>query len=392
MLLRQPFLTTLALLAVPTGVLSRKGGGDGSSSHGDSSSSSSSGYVGSGGSGSSDSDDTSSSTSSSSGESHCFDTHLLNFDDLQPSHYYEYNQAPRRGHASVKTDWDGAYFKGDAHLKYTIITPPNNLTEDDIVSSSLIECPVGKQSMRMLGVAWVGAKAPTPAGPINPFTLGFKAWESNVRVSDIDYSYKVCEDPDLIQLTTTVDWYNETSVEKAMDAVAFNITQAADNSNKILFDGVYDLKDWADSERDYLEPARYDNTGLWREKISLPDSICSERSKLGKIIFVWPTGTHINGSMTNQTLELNFSGSTIAGFESRSRWQDTDTKVNVTFEFTFTGSLDVANSSQVVLPGASSHNASLIAFQTVTGSAAVISRSLYYVLLSLLVSFGVMVI
>ena len=388
MLLRQPFLTTLALLAVPTGVLSRKGGGDGSSSDSDSSSSSGS----SGTSDSSDSDDTSSSTSSSSGETHCFDTHVLNFDNLQPSHYYKYNQAPRRGHASVKTDWDGVYFKGDAHLKYTIITPPNNLTEGDIVSSSLIECPVGRQSMRMLGVAWVGAKTPTPVGPVNPFTLGFKAWESNVRVSDIDYSYRLCEDPDLIQLTTTVDWYNETSVEKAMDAVEFNITQAADNSNKILFDGVYDLKDWADSKRSYLEPALYDNTGLWREKISLPDGLCSERSNLGKIIFVWPTGTHINGSMTNETLVLNFSGSTIAGFESRSGWKDTDTKVNVTFEFTFTGSLDAANSSQVVLPGASSHNASLIAFQTVTGSSTVISRSLYYVLLSLLVSFGVMVI
>ncbi|KAJ5607850.1 hypothetical protein N7537_004469 [Penicillium hordei] len=387
MLLRHPFLALLALLAVPTRVLSRKGGGDGSSSDSDSSSSSGS----SGSSDSSDSDDTSSSTSSS-GETHCFDTHLLNFDDLQPSHYYKYNQEPRRGHASAKTDWDGVYFKGEAKLKYTIVTPPNNLTEDDIVSSSLIECPVGRQSMRMLGVAWVGAKTPTPAGPVNPFTLGFKAWESNVRVSDIDYSYRLCEDPDLMQLTTTVDWFNETSVEKAMDAVEFNITQAADNSNKILFDGVYDLKDWADSERSYLEPARYDNTGLWRQIISLPDGLCSERSKLGKILFVWPTGTHINGSMTNETLELNFSGSTIAGFESRSQWQDTDTKVNVTFEFTFTGSLDAANSSQVVLPGASSHNASLIAFDTVTGSAPMISRSLYYVLLSLLVSFGVMVI
>ncbi|KAJ5427236.1 hypothetical protein N7465_002306 [Penicillium sp. CMV-2018d] len=391
MLLRHPFLTILALLAVPAPVLSRKGGGDGSSS--DSDSSSSSGSGGSSGSGdSSDSDDTSPSTSSSSGETHCFDTHLLNFDNLQPEHYYEYNQAPRRGHASVKTDWDGVYFKGEAMLKYTIITPPNNSTEDDIVSSSLIKCPVGRQSMRMLGVAWVGAKTPTPAGPVNPFTLGFKAWESNVRVSDIDYSYKSCEDPDLMQLTTTVDWFNETSVEKAMDAVVFDVTQATDNSNKILFDGVYDLKDWADSERDHLEPALYDNTGLWREKISLPDSLCSERSNLGKIIFVWPTGTHINGSMTNETLELNFSGSTIAGFERRSRSQETDTKVNVTFEFTFTGSLDAANSSQVVLPGASSNNASLIAFETVTGSATVISRSLYYVLLSLLVSLGVMVV
>ncbi|KGO68566.1 hypothetical protein PITC_069620 [Penicillium italicum] len=128
--------------------------------------------------------------------------------------------------------------------------------------------------MRMLGVAWVGAKTPTPAGPVNPSTLGFKAWKSNVRVSDIEYLYTVCEDPDLIHLTTTVDLYNETSVVKAMDAVAFNIAQAADNRNRILFDGVYDLKDWADSERSYL----------------------------GKILFPWPTETHFNGSMTNEAL------------------------------------------------------------------------------------------
>lgn len=387
MLLRHPFLTILALLAVPTRVLSRKGV-DGSSSDSDSSSSSGS----SGSSDSSDSDDTSSSTTSSTGEVHCFDTHRLDFDDLQPSHYYGYNQAPRHGHASAVTDWDGVFFKGAASLKYTIITPPNNLTEDDIVSSTLITCPVGRQSMRMLGVAWVGAKTPTPAGPVNPFTLGFKAWESNVRVSDIDYSYNVCEDLDLIHLTTTVDWYNETSVEKAMDAVAFNITQAADNSNKILFDGVYDLKDWADSERSYLQPARYDNTGLWNQMISLPDSICSEKGKLGKILFVWPTGTHVNGSLTNETLELNFSGSTLAGFEHRYARPDTDTKVNVTFEFTFTGSLDAANSTQVVLPGASSHNASLVTFERATGTATVTSLPLYYVLLSLLVNVGMMVV
>jgi hypothetical protein len=244
----------------------------------------------------------------------------------------------------------------------------------------------------MLGAAWVGAKAPTPAGPVNPFTLGFKAWESNVRVSDIDYSYSVCENLDLIRLTTTVDWYSGGSVEKAMDAVALNITQAADNSDKILFDGVYDLKDWADSERNSMEPAEYDNSGLRDQMISLPDSLCSEGRNLGKILIGWPTGTHINGSMTNETLELNFSGSTDAGFERGFAITDTDTKVNVTFELTFTGRFDAANSSQVVLPGASSHNASLISFERATGSATVTSLPLYYVLLSLLVSFGMMVV
>jgi hypothetical protein len=35
----------------------------------------------------------------------------------------------RRGHASAYSDWDGVFFKGEASLKYTVITPPNNLTE-----------------------------------------------------------------------------------------------------------------------------------------------------------------------------------------------------------------------------------------------------------------------
>ncbi|CAI7651691.1 unnamed protein product [Penicillium glandicola] len=334
MLLRHPFLAFLALLAVPTRVLSRKGG-DGSSSDSDSNSSSGS-YGSSDSSDSSESDDSSSSTSSTS-ELNCIDSHRLDFDDLQPSHYDQYNREPRRGHASAYSDLDGVFFKGEASLKYTIITPPNNLTEGDIVSSSLITCPVGRQSLRMLGAAWVAAKAPAPAGPVNPITLGFKAWESNIRVSDIDYSYSVCENLDLIRLTTTVDWFTGTAVQ-AMDAVVLNITQAADNSNKILFDGVYDLKDRADSERDSLQPEHYDNAGLYDQMIALPDSLCSEQSKLGKILIGWPTGTHINGSMTNETLELNFSGATVAGFEhSYPTWPDTDTKVNVTFELTFAG-------------------------------------------------------
>ncbi|KXG54200.1 uncharacterized protein PGRI_073440 [Penicillium griseofulvum] len=390
MLLRYPFVTILALLAAPTGVLSRKGDGSsgGSGSDSDSDTNTSSGSSG-GSNDSNDSDDTSTSTTTSGGLS-CRDTHRLDYNDLQPSHYDKYNREPRRGHASAYSDLDGVFFKGEASLKYTIITPPTNLTEGDIVSSSLITCPVGRQSIRMLGAAWVAAKAPAPVGPVNPITIGFKAWESNIRVSDIDNSYSVCDNLDLVRLTTTVDLLEGNGVQ-AMDAVALDITQAADNSNKVLFDGSYDLKDWTDSERDSTEQARYADAGLYDQMIALPDSLCSERSKLGKLLIGWPTGTHVNGSVTNETLELNFSGATVAGFENSGKGQDTDTKVNVTFELTFTGSLDTANSSQVLLTGASSHNASLISFERATGSATVASLSLYCVFLSLSVSFGVMV-
>ncbi|KAJ5194253.1 hypothetical protein N7472_006719 [Penicillium cf. griseofulvum] len=388
MLLRYPFVTILALVAAPTGVLSRKG--DGSSSGSGSGSDSDTNTNNSDSNDSNDNDDTSSSTTTSS-ELNCIDTHRLDFDDLQPSHYDKYNREPRRGHASAYSDLDGVFFKGEASLKYTIITPPTNLTEGDIVSSSLITCPVGRQSIRMLGAAWVAAKAPAPAGPVNPITLGFKAWESNIRVSDIDNSYSVCDNLDLVRLTTTVDLLAGNGVQ-AMDAVALDITQAADNSNKVLFDGSYDLKDWTDSERDSTQQARYADAGLYDQMIALPDSLCSEKSKLGKLLIGWPTGTHINGSMTNETLELNFSGATVAGFgHSYGNWPDTDTKVNVTFELTFTGSLDTANSSQVLLTGASSHNASLISFERATSSATDASLSLYCIFLSFLVSFGVMV-
>ncbi|KAJ5502527.1 hypothetical protein N7463_005401 [Penicillium fimorum] len=388
MLLRHPLVTVLALLAVPTGVLSRKD--DSSSGSGSGSESDSNTYNNHHRNDNEDSDHTSSSTSSSSVPK-CTDSHRLDFDDLQPSHYDKYNRDPRRGNASAYSELDGVFFKGEASLKYIIITSPINLTEGDITSSSLITCPVGKQSMRMLGAAWVAAKAPAPAGPVNPITLGFKAWKSNTRVSDIDNSYSVCENLDLIRLTTTVDWITENAVQ-AMDAVALNITQAAYNSNKILFDGVYDLKDWTDRERDFMQPAHYDNAGLYDQMIALPGSLCSEKSKLGKILIGWPTGTHISGSMTNETLELSFSGATVAGFEhSDQKWPETDTKVNVTFEVTFTGSLDAANSSQVVLTGTSSHNASLVSFERVTGSATIISLSLHCLLISLLVGLGVVV-
>lgn len=40
-----------------------------------------------------------------------------------------------------------------------------------------------------------------------PFTLGFKAWQSDKDVSEIAYSYRLCDtNVDLVHLVTIVDW------------------------------------------------------------------------------------------------------------------------------------------------------------------------------------------
>ncbi|KAJ5996859.1 hypothetical protein N7499_006828 [Penicillium canescens] len=384
MLLHRRFLIVLALLVIPTGVLSRGGGhgGSSSSSDSDSSSGSSGSYSDSDSSGS---DDTSSTSSSSDGGTSCTDSHRLDFLDLQPYHYNQYNSDPRRGHASAYSEFDGVFFKGVANFTYIIEAPPPNITSLGYPSSSSIKCPVGEQSFRMLGVAWVAGKPPRPAGPKNPIAIGFKAWESNIRLSDIDYSYSVCDQVDLMRFGTTVDMiystYKNVSLD-AMDAVDLKITQAPENSDMIQFEGVYDLKDWANSERNSREPEKYENSGLSDQMFYLPAGICSAGEKLGEVGMRW-NGTFVKGSMTNETLQLNLSGTTIAEFEIDSMYESTYTKVNVTFEIAFTGTLDVANSTQVVLTGAASHNESLITFKR-ANSATIPGLSLHLALLSLL--------
>ena len=385
MLLHRRFLIVLALLFVPTGVLSR-GGHGGSSSGSDSDSSSGSGSSGSySDSDSSGSDDTSSTSSSSDGGTSCTDSHRLDFNDLQPYHYNQYNRDPRAGHASAYSEFDGVFFKGVANFTYTIETPPPNITGLGYPSSGSIKCPVGEQSFRMLGAAWVAGKPPRPAGPKNPIAIGFKAWESNIRLSDIDYSYSVCDQVDLMRFGTTVDMIYSTDKNvslDAMDAVDLKITQAPENSDMIQFEGVYDLKDWANSERDSRDPEKYENSGLSDQMFYLPAGTCSEGKRLGQVMMRW-NGTSVKGSMTNETLQLNLSGTTIAGFGNINMYDPTYTKVNVTFEIAFTGNLDVANSTQVVLTGAASHNESLITFER-ANSATIPGVSLHLGLLSLL--------
>lgn len=358
MLFHRQLLSFLVLLAIPAGVVSRRG-------HSDSDSDS----------GSDSGDYSSSSSSSSSGStSSCVENGLLTVSDIQPFHYWNYTFV--FGDPDAYTDWNGIYFNGAASFDYEIHNLPK------ILSTHGASCPAGQQSIRMLGVAWVGPRTPYPTGLINPFSLGFKAWQSDEPVSNITYSYKFCEaDIDLVHLGTTVDWSEwnwrtQEDIHGSTDAVVLNLTQAAGNSHEILFDGVYDLTGLRESQ---MVSA---NDGVRDDQIVLPAQTCS---LLGEVLIGWPTGTYINGSMTNETLALDISGSTVAGFGEL--YGTSEAKVNVSFHISFTGSYDSANSSQVLNLGQSGQ--SLVSFEKATeGAAASIVAPRFLMMVSLMMTSG----
>lgn len=339
MLSSRILLSLFLVLFIPAGVLSRRGPGGSVS---DSDSSSDGGDYG-------DSGD-SSSTSSSGGTYTCTDDHLLRVGDLQPSHYSNYSFI--FGHPDAYTDWNGVYFQGESFFQYRIRDVPTNYTYHGA------NCPTGTHSIRMLGMAWVGPKAPTPTYLQNPFTVGFKAWQSNKDVSEITYSYSLCDtDVDLVHLSTTVDWREygtNYEVDGAIDSVKLNITPAADDSHEVLFDGVYDLTSLSSAQMVYA------NDGIHEDQIHLPAETCNLK---GEILIGIPTGTYVNGSMTNDTLRLDISGTTVAGFGDL--YGSSDAQVNVTFQITFEGRYAAANSSQVVTVGGSGQP--LVSFDKATG-------------------------
>lgn len=336
-------LSLLLVLFTPTRVLSRRGGGGSSSSDSDSSSD----Y--------SDSTD-SSSTSPSDSTYVCEDDYFLRVDDLQPAHYDNYTFI--FGDPDAYIDWNGVYFQGESIFQYRIRDLPRNYTNYGA------NCPTGMYSIRMLGMAWVGPKAPTPTYLTNPFTLGFKAWQSETDVSDITYSYSFCDtNVDLVHLGTTVDWREYDSdtnddVEGAIDSVVLSITQAADDKHRVMFDGVYDLTSLSSSQM------VYSNDGIHDDQIHLPAQTCSLK---GEILLGMPTGTYINGSMTNATLNWDISSSTIAGFTDL--YGSSDAQVNITLHISFESSYAAANSSQVLTVGGNGQP--LVSFEKATGAASV---------------------
>ncbi|KUL86133.1 hypothetical protein ZTR_07735 [Talaromyces verruculosus] len=338
MLLRWPLISLFAFLSIPAGVLSRKG---------DSGSSSNSGS-------SSDSNNDDSSSSSSGGTDTCIDDHKLSTSGLQPSYYLNYTMVA--GDPGAYTDWNGVYFEGEASFEYVIHDLPTNYTYYGT------NCPKDHRSIRMLGLVWVGPRTPTPPDLQNPFTLGFQAWQSDYSVANITYSYSYCDtDVNLVHLKTAVDWREYDSatnrnVEGAIDAVVLNITQASNDSHEVQFDGVYDVSSLTSAQK------IFSSDGVHEDQIHLPAETCSMK---GEILIGWPTGTWINGTMTNDTLTLSISGTTIAGFGDLNGSDDEE--VNVTFSITFTGIYDSANSSQVLDVGET--NQALVTFEKATDGA-----------------------
>jgi hypothetical protein len=357
MLLCRSLFSLFAFLSIPAGVSSRKGDG-GSSSSGSSS----------------DNDGSSSSSSSSSGgTSVCKDDHKLTTTGLQPFYYLNYTMVA--GEPGAYTDWNGLYFQGEASFDYVIRDLPTNYTYLGT------NCPKDHRSIRMLGIAWVGPRTPLPTDLHNPFTLGFQAWQSDNSVANITYSYSSCDtDVNLVQLKTTVEWseYDHATnkdVTGAIDAVVLNVTQASNDSHEIQFDGIYDVSSLSSAQ------TISKSDGTHEDQIHIPAETCSMK---GDILIGWPTGTLINGTMTNDTLTLSISGETIAGFGDL--YGSSTEEVNVTFNITFTGTYDSANSSQIVHVGET--NGSLVSFEKATGSAVAWASPRWLLALSLVMASG----
>ncbi|OOQ88227.1 hypothetical protein PEBR_14378 [Penicillium brasilianum] len=334
MLLYQSIVLFFAILSIPAGVVSRRGNGDSSSDSGISS----------------ESDD----SSSSDGTYVCSDDHTLTTAGLQPSYYSNYTIVA--GDPGAYTDWNGLFFQGEAVFDYVIRDLPTNNTYHGT------NCPKDRQSIRMLGIAWVGPRTPTPSDLHNPFTLGFQAWQSDSSLANITYSYSSCDtDVNLVHLKTTVDWREyvqktNRDVQGAIDAVVLNVTQASNDNHEVQFAGVYDVSSLKSAQTIFASDGTHD------DQIHIPAETCS---MMGDILIGWPSGTLINGTMTNNTLNLSISGTTIAGFGDL--YGSHDEQVNVTFSIAFTGTYDLANSSQVLHVGVSDQ--SLVSFEKATGGA-----------------------
>ncbi|KAJ5398332.1 hypothetical protein N7509_006445 [Penicillium cosmopolitanum] len=351
MLLCQSIVLIFVFLSIPAGVLSRRGNGDSSSDSGTSS----------------DSDD----SSFSGGTYVCSDDHKLTTTGLQPSYYLNYTMVA--GDPGAYTDWNGLYFQGEASFDYVIRDLPTNKTYNGT------DCPKDPGSIRMLGIAWVGPRTPTPPNLHNPFTLGFQAWQSDNSIVNITYSYSSCDtDVNLLHLKTTVDWreyVHETNrdVEGAIDAVVLNVAQAGNDSHEVQFEGVYDVSGVRSTQTIFA------SDGIHKDQIHIPAETCST---MGDILIGWPSGAMLNGTMTNDTLTLSISGTTIAGFGDLNGPHDE--QVNVTFSITFTGTYDSANSSQVLHVGASDQ--SLVSFEKATSAAVAWASPRWLLILSLVVA------
>ncbi|KAJ5514788.1 hypothetical protein N7463_004340 [Penicillium fimorum] len=367
MFFHRTFLAALLFLAIPKGVLSRRGHDSDSESDTSSSSDSTS---------DSDSSDTTTSTSPDSGY-HCAGAPKLDYYLIGPNHYHTYQDT------FEASDYDGVYYTGEATFNYKLDVPPVPTTTN-FVYTPKATCPAGWQSLRMRAVAWVAPKTPGPDGPKNPIAIAFQA------LPNVADSYSTCSNVDIVGFSTTVDWSKtnrtgDTSFE-AIDSVKLDIQPTAGNDNMVDFDGVYDISAWKDRPKDLSDPTLFQHGQLWKERLILPAGTCSGGSGREKLDLGYPSGAIINGSLTNETIRLNVSGSVVAWFRDD---EEEHATTNVTYNIVFKGAYDAANSTRILVTGVESSNESLVSFQAPPkGSGSAIGASWNLAVISLVVSIG----
>lgn len=301
----------LLLLAIfDSGALARRGGGD----H-DSDSSSGSG-------GSSSESDGSDGNNVSSGPSGCGSetpSNQLSTTYLVPSHAQNWtSQAGAMSTMASPDIYDGSYFQGEGLISY------------DMVKGS--ECHNSKE-LRVLGYAWIGPPPPNPQGSENPFMIGFKAWESSKDVSEIHTSYSqikwegdMCASPpDLFRIATT---RGSTSRGKASDTMTLNVSEGSDT---IDFNGTT-VKD--------LSPRISGYQGLFRLRAG---GCLAHDTDMH-----WPDTTAMQGSITNTTMKLKFTGAVDMNSTQYQFYKGREEDLKVNFTVTFSGQFDSVNSTHAV--------------------------------------------
>lgn len=219
--------------------------------------------------------------------------------------------------------YGGSFFHGEASLNYIITAGQRCLTMNDI------------RSTHMLGYAWIGPQPLYPTGPVNPFIIGFKAWETDLSLDRIGDSYAYIKKdrfcpwkPDLFRVATTHGWTDfDARKTRAADFMNMNFTESGGNREEVLFNATRE-------NALNFEPT---DDGLF---LSLPRGTCSSTRDYH---FQLPDELVMSGSFTNTTLNLTLSGRGNAT-SSNSR----DAGLTAEFNITFTGVFDAANSTHII--------------------------------------------
>ncbi|KJK63766.1 hypothetical protein P875_00064767 [Aspergillus parasiticus SU-1] len=165
---------------------------------------------------------------------------------------------------------------------------------------------------------------------------GFKAWESTKAVSEIHTSYtqikwegdSCSSEPDLFGIVTT---RGSASRTEASDTMIMNVSTSSAAPGAVDFN--------ASTVTD-LSPRISDSEGLFRLRAQ---SCASHDTDMR-----WPATTVMQGSVTNTTLELEFSGLVDMNSTQYQSYAGRDEDLKVNFTVTFSGQFDSVNSTHAL--------------------------------------------